>query len=157
MRIIESRVATVTKENDYFRVPEKVQKYLDYYKSLSIDQDVITGYYIGLAGITFDKNLTGVFYALNGTGDTWFRRIEGLGKGYGLLLRSLKPIKKLTKDTGDFDMWLAKIVYVPFESSDSAEWKSLAVDSYAYIYVNKAFDVQDVIDYFNENKGNYVP
>jgi len=156
MRIIENRVATVTKENDYYRVPEKVQKYLDNYRSLSIDQE-ISGYYVGLAGITFEKNLSGVCYVLNGTKDTWFRRIEGLGKGYGLLLRNLKPIKKLKNALGDFDMWLAKVIYVPFECSDSAEWKSLAVESYAYIYVNKAFDVQDVIDYFNENKGNYRP
>ena len=59
MRIIENRVATVTKENDYYRVPEKVQKYLDNYRSLSIDQE-ISGYYVGLAGITFEKNLSGV-------------------------------------------------------------------------------------------------
>lgn len=161
MRIIEETGKAMGTNSNSFSLPPKIAKYLNNYGDLYIDDEKIArsycGYYCGFAGITFEKDLNGVQYVLNGTGDTWFRRVQGIGKGYGLLLQSLKPIRLLKNSVGDFNFWQAKISYVPFDSSESSEWKSLSVESHAYIYVNKAFELQDVVNYFNTHKNSYKP
>lgn len=94
--------------------------------------------------------------------DGWFRKVEGSGKDYGLMLRSAKlSSKKMPIQWGDGNVTLypVNVKYMPgeYDYDDS----SMYVNGQMTLYINRAVDSrltpETVIKYVNQNGKTWIP
>lgn len=88
-------------------------------------------------------------YKLNGKGDGWFRKIEGLCNGYGLAINAVKITSRKPQLVGDF---IAYKAIIQFTANDETP----AEDKF-WIYVHKHFDIEEVLDYIEKTQHNWYP
>ena len=95
--------------------------------------------------------LFNVSYVLNGTGDGWFRRIEGIGKGMGLAITDLKLTSPKPLVVGDFNAYNVKITYISHNDEDVKE------SGLAWLLVHNRFDIEQVLRFIQKKEGTWVP
>jgi hypothetical protein len=89
-------------------------------------------------------------YVLNGTGDGWFRRIEGRGKGIGLMIRDIKLTSPKAKRVGDFNAYNVKIKYAVDEEGNMDE-------GLAWLSIHQRFYLDDVLSYIKKHMSSWKP
>ncbi|NCQ52030.1 hypothetical protein GW796_09075 [archaeon] len=132
---------------------EEVSKKIDDYPaSRNIDNSAI-----GYAAIAFRENNDYVKalnvdfpFILNSKNDTWFRKIEGKAKGYGLAIKDVKITSRKPMTMGNFDIYKASIKYI----DDKTEEEN--IDNF-WISVHNKFSIDDVINYIDKHKNKWVP
>ena len=94
--------------------------------------------------------------------DGWFRKIEGVGEGYGLMLRSVKLSTKkmpIVWGNGSFSLYPVNTTYLPGEYDEDDPTKY--VKAQMTMFINRDIDYsakpEDVIAYCNKNKNNWIP
>lgn len=121
---------------------------------LNYDKSVIERYYIGYAAISFriqnPSDDSFLAFVLNSEYDGWFRRVAGNSKGHGLCIKNLKISGKNPSVMGDFLVYKCKIDYI--DSNDETKITDLF-----WLYVHKKFDIEDILEYIEENKHNWRP
>ncbi len=125
---------------------------IDYRKSRS------EGVYLGYAAIAFrDKakpDASAYEYILNGTGDGWFRKVEGNAKGYGLCIIQVKVKSKKGQHYGPkYIVYKAMMKYIP---SDKEEEEDAEVHP-IWIFVHNDFELEDVLSYIQQNSNKWRP
>lgn len=88
-------------------------------------------------------------YKLNGKCDGWFRKIEGLANGYGLAINSIKITSRTPLLVGNFLTYKAVIQY-------TANDETPATDKF-WVFVEKSFDIEEVLEYIQENQHKWFP
>lgn len=88
-------------------------------------------------------------YKLNGKGDGWFRKIEGVANGYGLAINTVKITSRQPQLIGDFIAYKAVIQY-------TANDETPAEDKF-WIFVQKQFDIEEVLEYIELTQHNWFP
>lgn len=94
-------------------------------------------------------------YALNGTGDTWFRKVEDYPKGtkgHGLAIQDIKITSRNPEHYGNFYAYKATMKYIGNNYNDE-EVQSDPI----WLYIDKSYDLDEVMDYINKNKHNWKP
>ena len=94
-------------------------------------------------------------YILDSKRDGWFRKIEGVAKGYGAMLRSVKLSGRKTKEWASGSLTAVLVTYLP-HTQDEDDPKAYETTK-GYLYVHNSIDAHDVIDYINTNKKKWVP
>lgn len=122
------------------------------------------GAYLGFAAIGFRfSNNPGMDanknepYLLGSKGDSWFRKDEGHGTGYGLAIRKVKVTSKRPFEfgSGAYSAYKAKITYNPVSNTED-DSENYETDDF-WIFVHETFELKDVIDFINKNVDKYVP
>lgn len=93
-------------------------------------------------------------YTLNGTGDTWFRKLDNFPKGtkgYGLAVQSFKVTSRSPQTQGDYNVYKGTITFIPDGEEDSLDTGTV------WLWVDKNYELDDVLAYINKNKGNWKP
>lgn len=121
--------------------------YLDYTKSVN------EKYYLGYCAISFrDQSPNGNShrtFVLNSKGDGWFRRTSGPGDGYGLCINDLKITSSKPNKMGDFNVYKCVINYI--------NWNEEEARDFFWLYVHKNFELEEILEYIEENKHNWRP
>ena len=94
-------------------------------------------------------------YILDFKRDGWFRKSEGVAKGYGAMLRSIRISGSKTKTWGSGSLLSVILTYLP-HTADEDDPK-LYESSKGFLYVHNSVEAQDVVDYINANKSKWVP
>jgi hypothetical protein len=112
---------------------------------------------MGFAAIYISRENTSLVapYILDIKRDGWFRKSEGVAKGYGIMLRSIKLSGSKTKTWGTGSLLPILLTYLP-HTADEEDLK-LYEKSKGFLYVHNSVETQDVIDYINANKSKWVP
>jgi hypothetical protein len=112
---------------------------------------------MGFAAIYISRENTSLVapYILDIKRDGWFRKSEGVAKGYGIMLRSIKLSGSKTKTWGTGSLLPILLTYLP-HTADEEDLK-LYEKSKGFLYVHNSVEAQDVIDYINANKSKWVP
>jgi hypothetical protein len=133
------------------------REYLSESKLANVDPHKLkaqTGLYLGAAAISLTRDVSIPEFILNGTGDGWFRRIEGNSKGYGLAIRSIKLTSKkdtLSGENTNYSRYLVKVAYVDFNDDEKME----TANGWLWVYNN--FTLEEVLKYIDEHKAKWVP
>ena len=125
-----------------------------------------TGYVLLHFGRARNDWFSNATYILNAKNDTWFRRTEGIGKGYGLLLRDLKVGNKSVSKTDTFNIYRARITYWPEgysgkfggddwheEDDKPANWEKAD----GLLWIISTVDKDEVMGYINKNMSKWRP
>ena len=93
--------------------------------------------------------------------DGWFRKIEGSGQGYGLMIRDVRTSKKMPTvwAGGSIHLYPVNVTYLPIEFNRDEE-KFYQKDQMT-VYINTDIDstvtIDDVIKYCKENAATWNP
>lgn len=130
-----------------------MSKITDYVEAYNVG-----GFYIGYASILFRENNDpntdlssrhGFPYVLNSKNDGWFRKTEGIAQGYGLCINSIKITSRKPQLMGKFICYKAQIDYTSHEETPAS-------DKF-WVLVHQQFDIQEVLQYIEDNKKNWYP
>jgi hypothetical protein len=94
-------------------------------------------------------------YILDVKRDGWFRKSEGIAKGYGVMLRNVKLSGRKTKEWGSGSLTAVLVTYLPHTDEDDDP--KLYETSKGYLYVHNSIDAHEVIDYINTHKNKWIP
>ena len=94
-------------------------------------------------------------YILDVKHDGWFRKSEGVAKGYGTALRSIKLSGSKTKTWGTGSLLPILLTYLPHTADE--EDPKLYEKSKGFLYVHNSVEAKEVVDYINANKSKWVP
>jgi hypothetical protein len=117
-------------------------------------------------GTPSKQYINGGSYYWNAEGDGWFRQVEGIGKGYGLIFKNLKITSKspLTWDgkkkydpTGNTNIFKATFEYVPDEYTGDADWKTRYEKANIWLSVPEDFDPQQAVKHVMKDQKKWVP
>jgi len=104
-----------------------------------------TSSWLGNAAIDYRSNQQ-MFnaYVLNSKGDGWFRKTEGISKGYGLALKNIKVTQKEGKIFGDYLQYKVKLTYI----DDNTEKETTDM---GYLVINtKNTTLDEVLNYISK-------
>jgi hypothetical protein len=111
---------------------------------------------IGYAAISFRNNERWPKgwsqYALNSTGDGWFRKTDEPGKGYGLCIVDMKVRSKKSEFYGKYLLYKAVMKYIQSDHDGDQE-ESAPV----WIFVSQEFELDDVLKYIKQNSKKWRP
>lgn len=106
---------------------------------------------IGFRSKDADYDINKDNFVLDGGNDGWFRKIDGIAKGYGLAINELKVTSKQFWVVGDFYCFKAKIAYTNWN------WNPEDETGLVWVFVHKAFEIEEVLEYIEENKEGWYP
>lgn len=90
-------------------------------------------------------------FVCNSFNDTWFRKTEGVTKGYGLMIRDINITSTKTLYVGDFKAYKCTIKY----EDNTCEWK-IDTDKF-WLFVHERFKLEDVLAYIETHKNSWIP
>ena len=105
-------------------------------------------------------------YYWNADGDGWFRSVEGISKGYGLIFKNLKltsknPLnwdgKKKFSPDGKMNIFKASFEYVPNEYTLDADWEDHYEKEPIWLAVPEDINPQDAIKRFMKDQKKWMP
>lgn len=149
--------------------PEKGKKFTDYPATLVDDSGKIQNLAYGYVALVFGRGtsaeISNAYYILNAEDDTWFRRTEGNGKGYGLNLRKLKvgkvPIR--INKWPSYDKYRVQITYWANDYMDEPTWadeddnpENWKTDN-GTMLIAKGIDKDEVLSYIRKHIKNWKP
>ena len=115
------------------------------------------GYCIGYVSLTFRQDNTpirdvncGNPFILNNHDDTWFRRTEGISKGYGLCIKNVKVTANAPKTMGDFNCYKVKVDYIGWNSEN-------LLSEFMWLTIHEDFSLNSVLEYIDKHKENWIP
>ena len=114
-------------------------------------------YCCGFVSIAFRKHLEPRddinygSYILNSGSDGWFRKDHdnGASSGHGLCIDQIKITGRNPAWVGDFLAYKCKIEYTTAEESPASD--------FFWLYIHKEFNIEDVLKYIEEHKGEWKP
>jgi hypothetical protein len=94
-------------------------------------------------------------YILDVKHDGWFRKSEGVAKGYGVMLRGIKLSGRKTKEWATGSLLPVMVTFLPLtqDEEDPKQYET----SKGFLYVHNSVDAKEVVDYINANKSKWVP
>lgn len=134
------------------RITEALQSFTNVHDALA------KRYYAGYVFLRFKNNNykggseADPAYVLNGSGDTWFRRIEGPGKGYGLAITDMRvSYTRPPTNMGNFNVYRAIVTYIPWDDEEKQEKATM------HLWIHKDYELSDVMHYIYEHMHTWRP
>lgn len=111
---------------------------------------------IGYASIAFrteESYQTSCYksFILNSKNDGWFRKDEGIADGFGLCINEFKITSHKPVTMGAFNVYKCKINYTDWAYDSEIQ------NDFFWLYVHENFDLEEIINYINENKESWYP
>jgi hypothetical protein len=89
-------------------------------------------------------------YKLNSKCDGWFRKIGGVSNGYGLAINSIKITSRQPQLIGDFLTYKCTIQHIDCDTEE-------AITDKFWLFVHRHFNVEEVLDYIEQNQHKWYP
>ena len=119
-------------------------------------QSVRDSYYIGYVSLSFrysNNPMKDMYenFILNSYDDTWFRRVNGDTKGYGLAIQEIKVTSKNTVTMGDYICYKVKINHIDWYDDEYIKM------DYMWLMIHKDWDLEEVMCYIKNNMSKWKP
>jgi len=110
--------------------------------------------------------INGGSYYWNAEGDGWFRAVDGIAKGYGLIFKNLKVTSKSPLNwngnkkydiDGKANVFKASFEYVPNEYTADADWDTRYEKATIWLVVPEDFNPRDVVKTFMKDQKKWTP